>query len=194
MEALNSSFRWKPYFRCPSTHFHLLRSWLPLWWVISSEPSIFNRSDCKYYKPLVIVSWCKTVGCYLPQVRSVICFISTRQMYADHNFNHAPCRSELAFSACPAKEWGEVACRVVGPTLATLLKMQNTFTGLRLPSPWLTHPSSQWKLSASFSNLQISQTNKFEGLEDYYFQMSLKGGGLPRRNSDYGSVEYWDKR
>jgi len=24
--------------------------------------------------------------------------------------------------------------------------------------------------------------------------MSLKGGGLPRRNSDYGSVEYWDKR
>ena len=24
--------------------------------------------------------------------------------------------------------------------------------------------------------------------------MSLKKGGLPRRNSDYGSVEYWDTR
>ena len=56
--------------------------------------------------------------------------------------------------------------------LATLPKMQNTFRGLKHLSPLMTHPSSQSKLSASFLNLQTLPANKFEGLEENYFQMS----------------------
>ena len=111
-------------------------------------------------------------------------------------YQPVPRRYELVSSACLVKEW-KVASepRALGPTQLSLLKMRNTFRDLKQPSLRKSRQNSLWKHSAIYSKGCRHFKPKFLwGRIIFRSEMSFDGKGLPRRNSDYSSVEYWDQR
>ena len=111
-------------------------------------------------------------------------------------YQPVPHRCELVSSACLVKE-SKVALepRAPGLTQLSLLKMRNTFRDLKQPSLRKSRQNSLWKHSAIYSKGCRHFKPKFLwGRIIFRSEMSLDGKGLPRRNSDYSSVEYWDQR